>query len=314
MKTRLAIVISLVIIFLTLLTYFLIYGLDPEKTSQKDETLSFAITPTAILSHEHPGGADPVEHAIFINTPIEIKEDIFITGFEPIINGAPSEIIHHGILIDANDKDFICPKLPKTFFAFGGELTALSFPKEYGLKLNKSDNLILQIMFHNPGKIDYADVIAGINLKYKSVDSSLKELEPIVINAAGCNGNWQFTVPPKQTEFTKKSGISFKPKEPVELIIGGAHLHKYGLGLKALINDLPTKDFVPEYDSLENLIKIGVWSEPKLVITNNDAITTETVYENPTMYPILDAMGTLILYASPAENFTCDISGFCFKK
>lgn len=320
-------ILALCIVVLAIGVSFYLY-VQPEK---KQVTLLTNPIPS-LLPHSH--SADEVEadsindpgHGMMVNSEMfTFEEDSWITDIEVITKGAPQNVLHHMILYKVGSENPQCPgRAYEEIFTVGADSRPdAHYSAPYGFFVPKGTKVFVSGMLHNPEAprgegLTYHDVQIGYRLTIepngKTRTKELRFYRLVLEDTPFCRSDDlqtlgmtdTFIVPAEQNAYRKRT--SDDVKDPSRLIIPadgyiriGAHLHPLDGGREVRVYRNGEVLFVSHPEKYGD--KEWEWrtlpSPRAYNVSKGDVLTLETVYENPHVYPIRDAMAHLGVVFAP---------------
>jgi len=225
-------------------------------------------------------------------------EDAWIVGFKIDIVGGPSYLLHHANYISKSNKSPFCTGPGSHFlFASGEELGGGEIPEGYGIPMERGDEIIGHVMYHNEGVDERSNIKSRLTIKYiEKNEKQLKTVWPLPLDLDGpCVFN-DYEVPVGE-ELHRDMTNPFRVNFDGQIVLIGAHLHKYGENLMLKLNDIPIGNFVPKKDRAGNLISIPLVYPQNLLLKPGDTLSIEANYANNSDEEI-DAMAEALLFIS----------------
>ena len=289
--------------------------IDPSATTSV-ELLTRAIEILPPHRHDIETSVTESGHGVYASSSIiSFTKDTWLVGFEPVIENAPHQIIHHVMLENVDTVDSLCPNLSEKILVAGPDTAkVISFPKPFGMYIKKNTRVRVQAMMHNPdlpmgtGET-YTAVSAGFKMHFAEAgnerSSNVSFYHMGVDDAPHCQSDYVFTVPPHTQKFIKNSDNAFGANQSKltltkagTLMVIGSHLHGWqgGRRLDVFLNGKILYTFIPNKISASP----EIWTSPDAIfmkkVSAGDTFTLSAEYENLTNEPIDGAMGMIGLY------------------
>ena len=239
-------------------------------------------------------------------------------------NSVPGVVLHHVAFWNENRSDFLCPNKEEHIFGAGGELTDWAQIPGFGYRVEKSDEIRVETMIHNPTATAYEKVFLEISIPFldDATPAPVKNFYPAWMDVASC-GNSGYDLPPGPS---KKVGSVPVKYSGILLGVGG-HMHDYGQQLTLEVAGVARSEVkVPEAESsrtefalankqvavlpanvddqghLLNIPVVTFFQTGGYPIASGNKFTVTATYNNPTGKLLRDgAMGIVVGYFVPQD-------------
>ena len=297
------------------------------KTDEKSHTVTLRIGPLTL-----PGNTSHMK----MPQPPDLVWTVPMTGwllaYHPKLvdaagNSVPGTVLHHVAFWNENRSDFLCPNKEEHMFGAGGELTDWAQIPGFGYRVEKSDQIRIETMIHNPTAASYKDVFLEISIPYApfiddTTPAPVKNTYPAWMDVASC-GNSGYDLPPGASE-----KVGTVPVKYSGILLGvGGHMHDYGQQLTLEVSSVvhsgaPVPDtetsrtesspankqiavLPAKVDAQGHLISIPVvtfFQTGGYAFAAGDKLTITATYNNPTGKLLRDgAMGIVVGYFVPQD-------------
>jgi len=239
-------------------------------------------------------------------------------------NSVPGVVLHHVAFWNENRSDFLCPNKEEHIFGAGGELTDWAQIPGFGYRVEKSDQIRVETMIHNPTATAYEKVFLEISVPFldDATPAPVKNFYPAWMDVASC-GNSGYDLPPGPS---KKVGSVPVKYSGILLGVGG-HMHDYGQQLTLEVSGVARSEVkVPEAETsrtefalankqvavlpakvddqghLLNIPVVTFFQTGGYRIASGNKFTVTATYNNPTGKLLRDgAMGIVVGYFVPQD-------------
>lgn len=316
-----ALLIGLPILGLILVWSLLPVRKSPHPFYASASAIPFRTMPVSSPPHAHPPGEDIYQDSQVVASYFTVPEDAWYVGssFGKFVN-APLETLHHAtvyIILSPGKKILLTPKGKQAIVMRGAE----TYPSGHGYYLPKGTELELEARFHNTTDEIYHDVFYELLLYLVPTKSAPKNMKHMVLYDLGLDrpGEEVFAVPAHAGNYIVSSDEKISSRsylifpEDGTIMKLGAHFHAQdgGKWLTAFLNGkelytffaAPAKKLGGAALNSDHPVIPVLSGHPFLrTVKKGDWITFSVRYDNPTQYPITDAMGKLRVYFVPESQ------------
>ncbi|HXW90959.1 MAG TPA: hypothetical protein VEK33_10480, partial [Terriglobales bacterium] len=218
-----------------------------------------------------------------------------------------SPVLHHTAFWNENRVDFLCPNKEEHIFGAGSEMTNWIQVPGYGYRVQKSDQIRIETMVHNPTGTSYENVFLEVRIPYQEADvpgpPAPKNYYPAWIDVKSC-GDSSYDLKPGENI---KQGVVAVNYSGVLLGVGG-HMHDYAkrIVLENVSRNQTVAALDAKVDSKGQLLSmptVTFFDQGGYKLAAGDALKTSATYFNPTGRVLRNgAMGIIVGYFVPDDD------------